>query len=422
MFYTGLKLILTAVALLIGCVSAGAKVYYVDSEEGITVNYVINSKEKIARVVGCDETTTKTKLTIPSKIKISGTTYTVTKIGEKAFYLSDFTTVNLPNTIVLIDKSAFAFSDLKNVNIPTGIETIGEKAFDGTNITSVTIPVSCTTIGDYAFHNSKIKTLTIVDARKNLKIGNWAFAANNITEVNLSRRVASVGEGAFANNKITKIVWDWGGTKIPDYCFSHCSQLRSIDLSFSDITSIGKYAFAECTQLISANLPSWLTSIGDYAFWGTGLESVFVPNGVTTLGESVFKSCHFLTRVFLPSTLKSIGETCFQGSELIEYVSCDASVPPVCGNSVFSNVTFTRATLSVPEACWRLYAEADTWCSFNYKGYDGIEEIGSDNPEDADAEYYDLTGRRLPTPPTDRLYIELRGGQARKVMPSMHNL
>lgn len=412
---TKFKIFSLAAVMLAGAAPMQAKTAWVDSQEGIGVYYALNASDKIARVVNYDPGTTKKKLTIPSTIKVDKVTYTVTKIGEEAFSMADFTTINLPNTITLIGKKAFRHSELKNVNIPTSVETIQEEAFKGTYITSVAIPATCSTIGDYAFHGARIKTLTFAETnRTKLKIGAWAFASNLLTMVNVPYNVTSLGEGAFSDNNIATVGWHTTATTIPAYCFMRCRKLQSVDLPLG-ITSIGQYAFAECGDLTSVSLPGSLVTLGDYCFWRTGLGSIYVHEGVVSLGNSVFNSCPFLSRVYLPSTLKTIGETCFSSSDQIEFISCEATVPPLCGSSVFSNVTFTRADLDVPQSVWQLYKEADTWCSFNFDRYAGVGEVPDDSTESATPIYYDLNGNHIAKPESG-VCIEVRGVKARKVI------
>lgn len=54
-----------------------------------------------------------------------------------------------------------------------------------------------------------------------------------------------------------------------------------------------------------------LNSIGDWAFAGTGVAEVELPEGLTTLGAAAFGECSALTEVALPRSLADIGQAAF---------------------------------------------------------------------------------------------------------------
>ena len=62
------------------------------------------------------------------------------------------------------------------------------------------------------------------------------------------------------------------------------------------VTSIGNYAF-EGSGLKSVVIPASVTSIGDYAFKGTGLTNVVIPASVTDFGDYIFEDCDELQYV-----------------------------------------------------------------------------------------------------------------------------
>lgn len=73
------------------------------------------------------------------------------------------------------------------------------------------------------------------------------------------------------------------------------------------VTTVGEFAFDSMRNVDRADLPSTLTSIGDWSFYGSGLATLVVPEGVVSIGYSAFASvliygrCHYLQ---LLSTLK----------------------------------------------------------------------------------------------------------------------
>lgn len=91
---------------------------------------------------------------IPSSISYNNVIYSVTSIGDRAFYYcSGLTTVTIPNSVTTIGNEAFyGCSSLTSVIIGNSVTTIGVQAFWGcSGLTSVTIPNSVTTIEGWAF-------------------------------------------------------------------------------------------------------------------------------------------------------------------------------------------------------------------------------------------------------------------------------
>ena len=63
------------------------------------------------------------------------------------------------------------------------------------------------------------------------------------------------------------------------------------------VTSIGSNAFYYCTSLTNVTIPSSVTSIGEFAFAGTGLTGVTIGNSVTNIGTGAFAYCSGLTAI-----------------------------------------------------------------------------------------------------------------------------
>ncbi len=181
-------------------------------DQGLT--YTLNN-DGTATVSGCDRTVTSIK--IPSNVESNGQTYTVTSIGDYAFWNC---------------------SGLTSVDIPDGVTSIGDYAFwNCSGLTSVDIPDSVTSIGNYAF--SWCSGLTSVDIPDGVtSIGYYAFGGcSSLTEVTIPDSVTSIGGYAFGGcTKLTNVTF--AGANLPSFdltAFDDCNNLQTISLS-DDLT------------------------------------------------------------------------------------------------------------------------------------------------------------------------------------------
>ena len=315
---------------------------------------------------------------IPKSVTYEGTTYSVTSIGNFAFYgCSGLTSVTIPNSVTSIGNYAFQnCSGLTSVTIPNSVTSIGSWAFEGCRgLTSVTIPNSVTSIGEYAFYNcSGLTSITIPNSVTS--IGRYAFYGtkwydNQPDGLVYAGKVAYEYKGTMPNG--TEIKIKEGTLGIADYAFSGFGVLASITIPNS-VTSIGGGAFSGCSGLASITIPNSVTSIGEYAFFRcSGLTSVTIPNSVTSIGGEAFEYCSGLTSVTIPESVTSIGSSAFSISKL-RNVLVKCTTPPVTpykdnGNStyyVFSAQAYQHATLYVPYGTWDDYAFSDyAWYNFN---------------------------------------------------------
>ncbi len=281
---------------------------------------------------------------IPETVTYNGTTYTVTSIGNSAFYhCSGLTRVTIPNSVTSIGGKAFyGCSGLTNINIPNSVTSIGYQAFIYCyGLTSVNIPYSVTSIADQAFSGcSGLTSVTIGNSVTS--IGILVFdACSCLTEVNYNATnctsMGSYDYPVFKNcSSLTTLNIGDNVQIIPAYAFYGCSGLISVTIPNS-VTSIGNSAFYHCSGLTSMTIPNSVTSIGSGAFSGcSGLTSVTIPNSMTNIGSYAFSGCSGLMSVTIPNSVTSIGEKAFSSCQNLESVTIGTGVLNI-GESVFNN-------------------------------------------------------------------------------------
>ena len=236
----------------------------------------------------------------------------VTNINSEAFAMcSSLTDVVIPNSVTSIGQNAFSRCySLASISIPESVISIGSLAFsECSNLTSVTIPASVTNIGGGPFAGCT----NLTDLRVHSQNQNYfGLGSGGILYKSYERNKALL-ISAFGNKTHVNIFSYV--TSIGDYAFFRYTGLTSIDIPDS-VTSIGDHAFADCTDLTCMEIPDSVTSIGRYAFYGcSGLTSIVIPDSVTSIGYAAFSGCSSLTSVVIPDGVTSIGGYAFSSCD-----------------------------------------------------------------------------------------------------------
>ena len=241
------------------------------------------------------------EIIIPSSVIYNSVTYSVTSIGQLAFYnCTGLTSVTIPNSVTSIGGGAFYnCSGLTSVTIGNSVTSIGNNAFyECRGLTSVTIPNSVTSIGNGVFTSCN-HLISVTIGTGVTRIGDYTFVSCvRLTSVTIGNSVKSIGREAFRNcQSLTSVMLPDSVTSIGDDAFELCSGLTSVTIPNS-VTSIGEGAFAGCSGLTSVTIPNSVTSIGKAAFGAcSGLTSVTIPNSVTRIGTGPFSGCSGLTSI-----------------------------------------------------------------------------------------------------------------------------
>ena len=98
---------------------------------------------------------------------------------------------------------------------------------------------------------------------------------------------------------------------IPSRAFYKWDTLVSAEIS-STVTSIGDYAYCSCNNLKTVTFGEGLKTIGDYAFYSCfSLQSITIPSSVSSFGGYAFSSCYDLETLTIGKNVKTIGDCAF---------------------------------------------------------------------------------------------------------------
>ena len=316
---------------------------------------------------------------IPSSIVYNGMQYTVTTIGKYAFYFSNITSVDIPNSVTKIEDYAFSYcSSLTSIQIPNSVRFIGSDAFFHSGLSRIDIPNSVTHINFGAFDETP-----------------WYD--------NLPDGVVYLGpyvykyKGKETMPENTSITIKSGTIGICEGSFSNCENLVSIDFP-NTLKYVGMEAFSRTPWhdnqpdgLIYAGqvaihykgaVPSntdltikdGTIAIGDGAFsmenynydctykpWYDGLVSVTLPNSVQYIGHLAFDGCDSLRKVIIGNSVEEIGEMAFPYNENLTDVTISEGVK-VIGEQMFAGCTSLRKIIipnSVEVIRYRAFGEFD---------------------------------------------------------------
>lgn len=252
----------------------------------------------------------------------------VTHIRREAFFCCiALTSIEIPATVKEIDNEAFwNCSSLQQIVLPDGLEKINDEAFYRCeSLSSVYLPASVTTIGG-----------SVWGGCKNL---NDFYVHNN------NPNYCAVEGVLFSKDKkeLTYFPIKRTGTYsvpvgteiINPFAFSG-SDLEGIEIPES-VTKIGRYAFQHLQNLTEITIPSSVTSIGDGILsLCTNLKSIVLQGNVSAIPDNMCRWSSLLSNIELPNNITSIGSDAFFGCSNLKEIIIPSKIISI-GDGAFSN-------------------------------------------------------------------------------------
>ena len=325
-------------------------------------------------------------VTIPSSISFGGKTYSVTSIGEYAFYnCSGLTSVNIPNSVTSIAGATFyGCSGLTSVNIPNSITSIaGATFYDCSSLTSINIPNSVTQIDGWAFYGcSSLTSVHIPSSVTRIEGGDAFGACNSLSRIT----VASDNLVYDSRNNCNAIINTYDNslhvgckntvipntvTAIRDEAFLDCSSLTSLIIP-NGVTFIGGWAFQNCCNLTNVTIPATVTYIGYSAFYGcSSITKINIPNSVELICNNAFMGCNSLSSITVESgnpvydsrsncnaIIETASNTLISGCQ---HTTIPSSVTAIDENAFYNNTGLK--SIIIPQSIKRIGYSAFSGCT-----------------------------------------------------------
>ncbi len=302
------KRVVVAIAMML-IVGLSANAY--DFEVGGLYYTITSPNEPCEVAVTSGDVKYSGNVVIPESVTYNEIEYSVTSIGSNAFLQCvDLTSLEIPELISSIseysfqgcnsllkvvwnakscvdfsyaspfDTGSYGWGSSSNITSFEFGETVEHipafLCYGMTNLAEVTIPNSVTSVGQYAFYNT------------------------GITSIEIPNSITTIGGSAFANcSSLTNIVWnpvnmtDFNRNSAP---FVNLSAVTSFEFG-ETVEHIPAYLCYGMANLTEVSIPNSVTSIGQYAFYRTGITSIEIPTSITSIGNSTFAECSSLTNV-----------------------------------------------------------------------------------------------------------------------------
>lgn len=314
---------------------------------------------------------------IPSAVTYEEEEYTVTSIGDYAFWDCYCNEIEIPASVSSIGNYAFAnvygFGTL-TVNNEIPIDIAGKHVFENCPQDVLIVPAGSAQAYREAEGWKDFETII----EKGIKVGELYYHFDKDAKTAMVtyekyddyyNNYNSLPEELIIPEKVTYDEVEYTVTEIEQYAFQFSKSLKKVTLP-ATLEKIGDEAFYYCNELVSIDIPTGVTSIGEYAFSKCPIETINLPENLTSIGNGVFIDCASLTSITIPQNVTSIGDEAFNSCYSLSSITCYAVEPPVLGDYVFGNIDRKNIPLYVRKASLDKYKAAEQWKDFRIDSYD----------------------------------------------------
>ena len=320
-------------------------------------------------------------VTIPETVEHDGTTYTVTSLGDEAFYdCGGVSSLTLPATVRSIGSYCFYNSTFTSLELPDSLRTIGDNAFLYSCVTSLHLPACFEGYGECAFWARNLASVTVDEGNPRFRsIGGWLYSKDSLTlcvvpvaetgTINVPSYVRHIGHQAFSfNSRATSVSLPEGLVSIGDFAFNCCSKINNVVVP-STVTRIGLCPFSYCPQLTNLSIASGnshyvMDGLMIYSAGYDTLVSCHKSGTTVTLNPNVkvlggFENNTWVRNINIPAGVTDILDNCFNGCA-ITTIALPAHMNSIGRLALATNDKLTHVTM--PQTLRSMGEKAFEWC------------------------------------------------------------
>lgn len=297
--------------------------------------YYLDQDHKVAACAGPQSTDIEIEdLVIPSTVRYNDVTYAVVALYDNRYNQNKVRTLTLPRTLRHINDYGLSdYRAITDLEIPANVERMGnDVVYNCPQLRRIKVNAEVPptlgslnheyyyyriTIPRESFHayrlvNAWTNRTVLIGGDEGITINTGKLAAGDLGHV-------VVDEAGYLQ-EVNKLIIE-GELNADDWSnITQMTNLTEVDLSKALIDEIPSYAFNERWAIDKVVLPPTLKKIGTYAFQGTALTSVNIPDNVETIEESAFSQARQLQEVHLPDSLTSLGRYAFSSCSSLRTV------------------------------------------------------------------------------------------------------